>query len=359
MDSNYASLEIEDTLSKAFPLFEQTDLIVVAENDEYYGVLVKKDVMKAKIPHDAKVKTFIRHAPTITRKESSEEIARLMFESGIYQLPVVENNKLIEVVRSEQLLKNIVETKFGDTPIKHYMTTPVITIAPDDTVGKAIKVFKQEDISHLPVMENEKILGIIIMDDVITKIMHPEDKPTGRAGYGEYIAEKKEYLKLPVKGIMKKATNIMSPKAKTKDVIKRMLRFKLRGLLLGTNRQLQGIVTKRDLLEPLVSYGCREPLFIQFAGELDTIKGFNKGEAINDLQDTFKKYTDFLDHAQVFVHLKQHDETRRGLHLIYCKMRLYLPGEMFIASDQGWGFMQAIRNAAVVIEKQIRRDKRR
>jgi predicted transcriptional regulator len=315
--------------------------------------------MKAKIPLDSKVKTYLRHPPKIKLNETVEEISRLMLESNAFQLPVFEKEKIIGVVKADGILKKIANSDIGKQPVKNYMSTNVNTINSDDTIGKAIKIFKEEDISRLPVIEDKIINGILTMDDIVSKIFHPEKKPTGWGQYGEIIAEKKHHLELPVKGIMNKKPIIMSPKIQVKTVINKMLRFNLRGMLLGENKKLEGIITKKDLLEPIISSREKIPFFIQFAGELDSIKNFNKKEPKKDLETTFLKYLDFLENIHLFVHLKQHNEKRRGVHLIYCKMRLSSPRGMFIASDEGWGFMQAIRNTSDNIEKQIRRTKRR
>jgi predicted transcriptional regulator len=332
---------------------------MIFKDKKYRGAILKNDIMKAKIPLDSKVETYLKHLPKIKPNETVEEISRLMLESNVYQLPVFQKDRIIGVVNADDILKKMTNSEIGSEPAKNYMTTNVITISSTDTIGKAIKIFKEEDISRIPVIDNAKINGILTMDDIISKIFHPEKKPTGWGQYGEIIAEKKHHLELPVKGVMNKKPIIMSPKTHLKSVINKMLKLSLSGMLLGENKNLKGIITKKDLLEPIISSRQKLPLFIQFAGELDSIKNFNKNEAIKDLENTFLKYIDYLENIHLFVHLKQHNEKRRGVHLIYCKMRLSSLRGMFIASDDGWGFMQAIRNTSKDVEKQIRRTKRR
>jgi len=359
LDKNYSKLNSNDTLSKAIPFFKKTDVIMIFEEKKYQGALLKKDIMKAKIALNSKVKTYLKHLPKIKPNESVEEISRLMLESNSYQLPVFDKEKIIGVVKADAILKKIANSDIGKQPVKNYMTNKVSKISPEDTVGKAIKIFKEKDISRLPVIKNNRVNGIITMDDIVSKIFHPEKKPSGWGEYGEIIAEKKHHLEIPIKGIMNKKPIVMSPQNQVKPVINKMLKFDLRGMLLGENKNLKGILTKKDLIEPIISSTKKLPMFTQFAGELDDIKDFDKKEPKEELENTFLKYLDFLENIHLFVHLKQHDETKRGVHLIYCKMRLSSPRGMFIASDEGWGFMHSIRNTSNDIEKQIRRTKRR
>jgi CBS domain-containing protein len=184
LDKNYSKLNPNDTLSKAIPFFKKTDVIMIFEERKYQGALLKKDIMKAKIPLNSKVKTYLKHLPKIKPNESVEEISRLMLENNSYQLPVFDKEKIIGVVKADAILKKIANSDIGKQPVKNYMTTKISKISPEDTIGKAIKIFKEEDISRLPVIKNNQVNGIITMDDIVSKIFHPEKKPSGWGEYG-------------------------------------------------------------------------------------------------------------------------------------------------------------------------------
>ncbi len=357
----YTHMQVNDPLSKALAKFENTDTIIITDDQgNYQGMLAKKDIMKSKLAHHTKVQTLIRNVAKIEHTESVQEIARKMLESNVYELPIVDHqNKVRGTVTAERLLNKVSKGPYGKIPINTLMTTDVTTIKPDESIGKAIKIFKENRISRLPVVKKGKLIGLLTMDDIINKVLHPEQKPKGWGQHGEYIAEKKEYLKIPVEGIKSDILTMMPPDALIKDVIKKMKTYGYRGMLLGTNRQIKGLVTKKDLLEPLAVEGTPAPIVVQFAGDLHDIVDFDKQTYINDLTQTFEKYIDYLDNAQVFVRLKQHDEKMKGMHLIYCKMRISTPRGMFIASDEGWGSEQAINNAKEAIERQINKKKPR
>jgi hypothetical protein len=75
LDKNYSKLNSDDTLSKAIPLFKKTDVIMIFEDKNYQGALLKNDIMKAKIPLNSKVKTYLKHLPKIKPTETVEEIS--------------------------------------------------------------------------------------------------------------------------------------------------------------------------------------------------------------------------------------------------------------------------------------------
>jgi CIC family chloride channel protein len=51
--------------------------------------------------------------------------------------------------------------------VKDVMTSPVITISPDDTVSKAQKIMEKSFISGIPVVLNETVVGLITSSDVL------------------------------------------------------------------------------------------------------------------------------------------------------------------------------------------------
>lgn len=352
MSKDIVTIDEEEKISEAISLFTKAESIIVMKGGEYKGILTEKDIMRAKIPLDAKVKSFVKHAPKIDVNMPIQEVARLMLENDVYHLPVFENEKLVGIIRDEDLLKKISE-EIGEEPIEKYMTRNPKTVSPDDNIGKVIKIFKEENVSRLPVIKDEKLVGIITIHDLMEKVLHPEEKPE----YGEFIAEKKRYLKIPVKGIMVEEPIVMPPNAKVKEVIKEMLKNKFGGMLIAKEKKLMGIVTKKDLLEPIASYGREEKIYIQFSGELDKIEGFDKEEGMLYLKEFVRKYEEFLENGYLCAYLKQHKEKKHGLSLIYCKLRLSSPKGFFIASSEGWGFRQALKNTINAMEKQIEKEK--
>lgn len=354
LSGDFDIIENNETISHALSLFEKNDVLIVMDGNEYKGVITRKDILRAKIPPEAKVKRFVRSAPKIKLNTSIEETARLMLESGIFCLPVFEGNEIKGVVRDIDIIKRVVEKEFGDTEIKNFMTKNPVFVSPGDSIGKVLHIFKKHNISRLPVVEKEKVVGVITLRDLMEKVIHPEEKP----GYGEFIAEKKRYLKIPVKGIMTANPIIMPPNSKTREVVEEMIKNRIGGMIVGEGGKLIGIVTIKDLLEP-VARSEKERFFIQFCGETDEIEGFDREEGMAYMKEFTRKYEKFLGEGCVYIYVKQYKERKRGLPLIHCKIRIYSPNHFFVASEEGWGFRNALKNAIHAIEKVIEKEKRK
>ncbi len=365
IEKDYPKIEEDEKISQAISNMGDSDGIIVLSDGKYRGVLSKRDISRAKISPNTKPTRFLKNVASLNEEETIENTAGLMLESDSYILPVFEKDKIIGVVTARDLLKKAVEKEFGEEPIKKYISKPVIKITSEEPVSKAIKMFKEEDISRLPVFKNNELSGMITIDDTLSKFIHPEHRQGGSgqyqdtSKYGAYMADKKEYMDLPVQGIMSERVKIMDPESKLRDIVNTMCENNYRGMIIGKDKNIEGIITKKDLLEPLATSVIRQPIVIQFSGKLDSINGFNKQRPKEIIFSNFKKYLDYLDNAHIYVRLKRHTEQSQGKHIIYCKMRLSSPRGMFIASEEGWGFMDSINKSCEAIEKQIKKNKRR
>ena len=344
--------------SNVLSIFKDTDAIVITDKEKYMGMLLKRCFVKPKISLETKIHTAITHTPKLSTITSIEEIARLMVENNVYHLPVIENEKAIGIVTADDVLKKFIEQKIGLQPVNTIMCTQPLSISPEENLGKVIKMFQQQDIPYLSVVEHTRIVGAITMDDIIEHVMHPYVKMKGRTGYGDYAAEKKKTLNLPVKSIMKEEPLIMSPDSTIKEVHSRMHKFRLSGMLIGKENHLHGIVTHKELLAPFSSLLKSEIIDIQFHKNTKKVNGFDKEHAIHLLREEFlKHYEKFLEFGYLHVSLEQHKQTKNKLYRVACEMKLSSQKGVFYASHEGWGPMQAMKNTAQAIEHQIKKAK--
>lgn len=346
-----------ETFSKVLSLFKDTDAIVITDGDKYIGMLLKRCLMKPKISLETKVHTVMTHAPKLSPNTPLEEIARLMMENNIYHLPVIDNEAIVGIVTADDVVKPLTEQLSGSQPIKTIMCTQPLSIGPEETLGKAIDMFHQQSIPYLAVVDHTKVVGTITMDDIIEHVMHPDVKMKAGPG-GDYATEKKKKLNLPVKSIMQEEPILMSPEATIRDVHTRMDKFELNGMLIGKENNLHGIVTHKELLSSFASIQKSEPFAIQFHRNTKKVDGFDKEQAVNFLRDEFlQHYEKFLEFGYLHVSLEQHKETKNTLHRIVCEMKLSSQRGIFYASHEGWGPTQAMKNAYEAIEHQIRKAK--
>ena len=99
-----------------------------------------------------------------------------LMEFKISSLPVVEDEKLIGIITATDVGHNLILDKYElGTSVKEIMITSVVTVSPEDTIETAIKIMKDATsssgiLNQLPVVDGDKLLGIISDGDIIQEI---------------------------------------------------------------------------------------------------------------------------------------------------------------------------------------------
>jgi acetoin utilization protein AcuB len=110
------------------------------------------------------------------------EAHRLMTDSKIRRLPVVKNDRLVGIVTrgdvreaepSDATSLTIWEMNylFSKLKVRDVMTRNPVTVAPDATIAHVAQLMLERKISSLPVVENEKVIGIITESDIFRLVV--------------------------------------------------------------------------------------------------------------------------------------------------------------------------------------------
>lgn len=351
MTQNYKWVSENDSLAKALSLFDSsTDvLIVIGKNKKYSGILTERMILRSGLPHEkTKVKTLKIHAPKIKRTASVQECARLMLENDVFHLPVFEDDSLVGVVDDVGVLSSVALKRFGKKKVKDFISEDVIIVSPKDKIAGVLRSFREFHISRMPVVENGEIVGVITLHDIVTKLINARERGT----FGFILDEKRSLLDYPVEDIMSYPVVTCNINATVKEVIDKIVEYQISGVVVVDDKQkLAGIVTKRDLLEPL----SRERKDIEYPiiqinskiQELDR-DGLNRV-----ISHFIRKYKETLGETSFYIYLREHKETLRGEHLIYVRCRMFTGYGKFIAKAEGWGVYNAVKNALLNLERQI------
>jgi len=97
----------------------------------------------------------------------------LMADKNIGAVLVLDEGKLVGIMSERDYARKVVlKGKFSkEIPVKEIMSPNVICIEPDQTINNTKAVMIQKRIRHLPVMENDKLLGIVSIGDVVDAVL--------------------------------------------------------------------------------------------------------------------------------------------------------------------------------------------
>ena len=119
---------------------------------------------------------------TITSQDSLQSAMELLHKHNIRELPVVEHGRLIGIVtdrdlreiapsypifRDQQEIRRYLQT----LTVASAMTVDPVVVSPDTPLVEAARLLHSYRIGSLPVVEREKLVGIISVSDVLKKFI--------------------------------------------------------------------------------------------------------------------------------------------------------------------------------------------
>jgi CBS domain-containing protein len=359
--TDFATVNENDPLSRCLELFKKDVppvLAVLDDRGKYQGVIARRWVLRTRLdPVTMKVKSLMRAAPKVEPNFSLSKVAKMMIESGIRQLPIFEKDKLLGFVTDEAIIHGAVTDEWGNNPVEQIMTKAPFTIEASRSVGAVLSLFRENDVSHMPVMENGKVVGIVSTQDIIENVFQPNQRQT----VGDVKGEKIQVLNIPAKGVMTSPVVTVTPETSLQEAEKKMHDFNVHCLIVMAKERLVGIVTKLDFLEPLSLLGeVDRRLTIQFAVKGAEIDESMQGYMMGEFDSFTRKYKDLLESGTLFVYMKLHGTNYKGQPLIHCRLQLRTVKGVkgfFFASAEGWGVEPTFRVALDRLDKRILRSK--
>jgi CBS domain-containing protein len=351
----FVSISEDDSLSTCLSLFKDEKpptLAVLDSEGRYIGVLARRWIVRSWLdPSTTKVKTLMQSAPTVKIKDSLGEVARLMIESEIRQLPVYRVEVFLGFITEEDVIHGAVLKKWGSTRMEEIMTRKPFVVEEDNSIGSVISLFRDQDISHVPVVSDGRLTGIIGIYDIIEKIYQPKQQQT----QGERIGEKISVLSAPAKHIMSSPVITVLPTDMLRTAEEKMHRFDISSLVVVRRGRPIGIVTKRDFLEPIAQMErVEQKLTVQFSVKEDVeIDELQRGFILDDFDSFTRRFEETLESGTLFVYMKTHGTNHEGRQLIHCLLQLRTVKGSFFTSSEGWNVEETFRLALDRLEKQI------
>ena len=110
---------------------------------------------------------------TISPGASVFEAVQKMAERNIGALVVVENGKVVGVVTERDYARKValMARTSRDTPVRDIMSAPVMYVRPSQTNEECMALMTENRLRHLPVMEGERMVGLISIGDLVKDII--------------------------------------------------------------------------------------------------------------------------------------------------------------------------------------------
>ena len=113
---------------------------------------------------------------SITPDLTVYEALEVMVEKNVSALLVMENEKLAGIFTERDYARKVIlkGKTSKDTLIGEIMTVDLITVSPDNTIDSCMRLMTSRFIRHLPVVAEDRLVGIISIGDVVKFIIEEQ-----------------------------------------------------------------------------------------------------------------------------------------------------------------------------------------
>lgn len=113
---------------------------------------------------------------SVLPNDSVLDALKLMMEKNISALLVIENEKLLGIFTERDYARKIIlqGKSSKDTPIHEAMSANPHTITSDERIDHCMTLMTNRHFRHLPVVEQDKVLGMISIGDLVKSIIEDQ-----------------------------------------------------------------------------------------------------------------------------------------------------------------------------------------
>jgi CBS domain-containing protein len=100
------------------------------------------------------------------------EVAVKMKELNVGAIPIVDKDKLVGMITDRDIVvRGVAEKHPGSTKVEDIMSDKLITISADASTKEAADLMAEHQIRRLPVVEGDKLIGIVSLGDFAIRKM--------------------------------------------------------------------------------------------------------------------------------------------------------------------------------------------
>lgn len=278
LNTRYPSIDISEPVSKLITTLKRAKAhaAVVLKNGKYAGVISKRFLLSSRIqPAKMKVENAVKkrskskvqfNVPALAPNTRLKRMAALFADADTHLLPVVEQGKVIGVVHSTDVAKEVAKEYRGVACSELASENPY-TVQEGDPFSKALHLFLWNGIDHLPVTDRKGTLtGIIALSDVFKR---PDiwdltgqhiPKAASHQGYsrsGYDSGEKTRMISLPIENFMTKSQLLCctTPSTTIPNAVNEMNSKDAHNIILAKFNKPVGMFCIKDLLVDYRKFG--------------------------------------------------------------------------------------------------------
>jgi len=125
-----------------------------------------------------------------TLLDNMYEVALKMKELNVGAIPIVDQEKIVGMITDRDIvIRGVAEKHPGSTKVEDIMSSELITISPEATSQEAAKLMAQHKIRRLPVVEGDKLIGIVSLGDFAVRELSDDQAKEALTEISEHVIQ--------------------------------------------------------------------------------------------------------------------------------------------------------------------------
>jgi CBS domain-containing protein len=114
---------------------------------------------------------------SIEDEEPVFEAIQMMADKHVGALPVTRHGELVGVISERDYARKVIllGRSSAETPVWQIMSTPVVTVSPDEDVRQCMEIMTHKRIRHLPIVADGQMVGVISIGDLVRAVIEEQD----------------------------------------------------------------------------------------------------------------------------------------------------------------------------------------
>ncbi len=331
---------------------------VVDHKSRLVGYFDFENLMRRKnIPMTSKISTLMIKPPKVDENTKLIDAIKIMVQSGLRSLPVVDNNDTLKgLVSRTDVTKALLNVpQYSGIPIEDIMIRDPVTVNVNDDINIAIQKMRNLGEFTIPVVDDHNhLVGMVHIRDLTNAVWRIKERPT----VGEIKGQKekkvlfvKEFLTPPV---------FVNKNSKLKDVIETMLKMKSYiCAVVDEENKIVGIITQKDIVELMARKEESEGVFVQITGlETDDPSVFDTiYQIIEKSLKKIAKFENYIPHS-LNIHVEEHNVGGNDTNYVL-RAKLVTEKKVFYIQENGWNLYKVFDDLMNSLHRMVRKEKER
>lgn len=366
-NNEHPKAEKNKSISQIKNTMEEENLLAIpiVEEGKFKGAVGYRDLIRhiQFNPENTKLEKVMHQPPEYENGDNLIELADLRINSGRKMLVRTEGNKLKGVIGEKELLQALDQAEeVQELSTRDLATYEVLTVFEEDPVEQARHKLLDNNISRLPVLDNDgNLVGKISSLDMLKMLVPRESVNPGGTSRTKQTEnrggnEKERLSEITVEEVMDRTPTVMEGHGEAEEAIDKMIKHDSKEVIITDREYPEAILTVKDFLKHFNDkYNVSDTVLVNLIGlEVDEEKAAVHNKVSTQLRGSLGRKLDRPEELSLHVKKSEKDGKKHRYEIV---AKLYSEFGITTANVEDWELLDAVDTALDELNTQIRKKK--